>query len=110
VATVSEIVLAARDILQDHEQTYRYSDASLLRLVNQALLEIRRVRPDYFIGTFHRTVPRVTGLADTVPAPETLIPPIVRYVSGMAEMRDDEFTTDGRAAGLLDAFRKDLTG
>jgi hypothetical protein len=106
---VGEIIDYVRDILQDRDDAVRrYPDDSLIRNLNLAVLEIRRVRPDYFIGAFGAPVVQYSLPATEVQLPETCIPSLVKYVAGMAELRDDEYTTDGRAAALLQAFGADL--
>lgn len=104
---VSDVLADVRDILQDHEGD-RYPEPSLIRLVNMAMLELRRVRPDYFIGAYAAPVPRVSLPGSELQVAETCYPSIVKYVAGMAELRDDEFATDGRAAALMGAFKTDL--
>ncbi len=36
--------------------------------------------------------------------------PLVSYVTGVAEVTDDEYTVDGRAALLLSQFRRSVIG
>jgi hypothetical protein len=108
--TVADIVDPVRDILQDRQEPYRYPTDSLMRALYMGLLQVRTLRPDHYIGTFHHTMPRPTGLNDYVAVSEQLLPSLVAYVAGVAELRDDEFTTDGRASALLDKFRRDLMG
>jgi hypothetical protein len=106
---VGEVIDYVRDILQDRDNAVRrYPDDSLIRNLNLAVLEVRRVRPDYFIGAFAAPVTRYSSADTEVQLPETCIPSLVKYVAGMAELRDDEYTTDGRAAALLQAFSADL--
>jgi hypothetical protein len=104
---VADIIAGVRDIIQDLDTT-RYKDDSLIRAINQAVLEIRRVRPDYFIGAYHVPVTQYSALTSEIQLPETCMPSLVKYVAGWAELRDDEYTTDGRAAALLTAFTTDL--
>jgi hypothetical protein len=42
--------------------------------------------------------------------PEICLPALVAYTVGMAEMRDDEYTADGRAAALLSKFVRNIGG
>jgi hypothetical protein len=104
---VSHIIAAVRDVLQDDDEE-RYKDDRLIRGLNLAVRDMRRVRPDFFIGRFSEPVWQATALTDVYPYPEVTFPSVVKYVSGWAELADDEYTTDGRAAGLLGAFRTDL--
>jgi hypothetical protein len=107
---VQDVIDQARDFLQDRDPdpAYRYSDVSLVRLINLSMYEIRRVRPDYFIGAYEVPVPQYSLMLSEIQVPETALPAIVKYIVGMAELRDDEYTTDGRAAALLQAFSVDL--
>ena len=47
--TVADYINDARTLLQDMIPEYRYDDPSLLRALNVALLETRRIRPDLFV-------------------------------------------------------------
>jgi hypothetical protein len=106
---VADIVANVRDILQDRDDdARRYKDDSLIRGLNMAVLEIRRVRPDYFIGAYHNSVTQYSKLESEIQLPDTCLPSLVKYLAGWAELRDDEYTTDGRAAALLQAFATDL--
>jgi hypothetical protein len=105
---VSDIVAHTRDLLQDWDDDRRYSDASLIRNLNMCLLEIRRVRPDAFIGAYDAPVVQYSKMDSELQLSEMFMPSIVKYVTGMAELRDDEYTTDGRASALLQAFSTDL--
>ena len=105
---VSDVLANVRDILQDNDPQKRYSDDSLIRGLNLAIMEVRRVRPDYFIGTYHQSTVQYSKTTSEIQLPETCFPSLVKYVAGWAELRDDEYTTDGRAAALLQAFATDL--
>jgi hypothetical protein len=104
---VSDLMAAVRDVLQDDDAD-RYSDARLLRGLNLGILDLRRVRPDHFIGRYSEPTWQASALTDVFPLPEVVVPSLVKYVSGWVELADDEYTQDGRAAGLLSAFRTDL--
>lgn len=110
--TPNDIIAAARDLLQDTlSGLYRYSDDSLIRALNLALPEARRIRPDLFFGTLD-ALPVVTAL--NLATPLTLADqykmPFVLFVTGFAELRDDQFTNDGRAGTLLARFSTQLQG
>jgi hypothetical protein len=104
---VSTLLDTVRDTLQD-DAGVRYLTPSLIRALNLGILEIRRTRPDYFIGQFATPTPQVVDETDDVPVPEICIPSLVMYTAGFAEMRDDEYTADGRAASFLAKFMKDM--
>lgn len=104
---VADILASVRDVLQDLEGV-RYKDDSLLRGLSMAVYDLRRARPDYFIGTFDTVLQPVRSIDEELPLPAELLPSFVKYVAGWAEMRDDEYTADGRAASLMQAFSVDI--
>ncbi len=101
----------AREILQDTDDDgYRYSEATLLNILNRALQELGRVRPDAFWSTFSTddiVVPEVAtlDLSTTFPLPMQFYLPVVSFIVAWAEVVDDEFTQDGRAGMLLAQFK-----
>lgn len=113
-----------RGILQDRKvDSYRYSDIDLVQALNTALTEVRRLRPDAFAGSFTTQAtpqfyedgnpsppPGYIPLSDPWPVDEMFFSPTVVYVAGYAELRDDEFTVDGRATSLLQRFAMQLMG
>lgn len=105
--TASDVINDARAILQDTDsQLYRYSTADLVSYLNTALLEAKRLRPDLFVSYIGEDVPSFTEgtLNSDFPIDEMYFSPIVFYVVGFAELRDDEFTVDARAATLMNQF------
>ena len=106
---VGEIIAQVRDVLQDLDtDDIRYPTSSLIRALNLAVLQTRGLRPDYFVGTFTTPIPRITSEGEDIPLPDELLGPLVQYVAGWAEMRDDEFTIDSRAAILLKSYEAQL--
>lgn len=104
---VSDVVSEARTVLHDtNAQLYRYSDEDLVAYLNNALLEARRLRPDLFRSYIGLPVPSFTTaeLDSAFPIDEMFFPQFVFYVAGSAELRDDEFTVDARAATLMSQF------
>jgi len=100
----------AREILQDTDEPYRYTDTILLNILNRALQELGRIRPDAFWTTFSTddiVVPEVTtlDLSTTFPLPMQFYLPVVSFLVAWAEVLDDEFTQDGRAGMLLQQFK-----
>jgi hypothetical protein len=98
--TVRDVVLAVRDILQDKDGD-RYPDDDLIRILNMWVAELRRSRPDAFIGTFTQPMPVLDSLDGDLPFPVQFYTPTVHYVAGTAELRDDSFAVDGRANTLI---------
>lgn len=111
--TYQTAINEAREILQDSEEPYRYSDVIMLNILNRALQELARIRPDAFWSTFSIddiVVPEVsTGtLSTNFPLPMQFYLPIVSFIVAWAEVVDDEFTADGRAGLLLTQFKQQV--
>lgn len=106
--TVEQIILGARVILQDEVDPFRYTQDELLSHLNNSLYELKRLRPDAWLSWFGKELPEYTNisadLASQIPINPIFYQQIIYYVAGYAELRDDEYTVDGRAAVLLQAF------
>ena len=114
--TIDEIIADVREILQDEVSPYRYTDASLVRNLNNALAQLYRVRADAFFGTYDSGIPKFSE-ADLGQSPGTAFPvhdmysvSVVYFMAGYAELRDDEFNVDARAATLLKQFVAEIRG
>jgi hypothetical protein len=126
--TIDDLVLEVREIVNDEQVPFRYSNARVLQVLNTALRDLYRVRPDAYIGNFTSGV-LSANLANTYsandlqsatvpPVPPTPFPvddrlffgPLVFYVVGRLEISDDEFTDDGRAMTLFQAFVSEVGG
>ena len=105
--TVADFVARARVLLQDTIEEYRYSDAELVASLNEALLESRRLRPDFFLN---RTVPSYDSgsPATEVEIDEQYKVSFVYYMVGNAHLRDEEDTQDQRATAFLNKFVSQL--
>lgn len=134
--TYQNIIDEARTLLQDSLEPFRYSDEILLSKLNRALQELGRLRPEIFWDRFDDEtsdilVPEVVetdadpdsdpdeldadedaevALADTVEIPMQFYTALVYYVTASAEIVDDEFTDDGRAAMLMAQFKQQVIG
>ncbi len=113
--TYATLITEAREILQDTQEPYRYSDELMINLLNRGLQAAARIRPDAFWDTFSVTdivVPEITtgDLNAVFPIPMQFYNPIVYYLVAWAEVVDDEFTVDSRAATLNAAFKAELLG
>jgi len=111
--TVGEFFTEVRRLLNDVDVPYRYTDGHLYRLLEVCINDLRRVRPDAFIGNINNLpiypidqTGTITAVADTtnIVVEPLFIRPMIHYVSGSAELIDEEFTADGRAAILLKSF------
>lgn len=129
--TIDDIQTEVRQILNDQQVPYRYSDQWLIQVVNTAMRDLYRIRPDAYIGNFTSGVLSanltntysvndlqvINGVANPLPpTPATPFPvddrlfygPVVFYVCGRIELNDDEFADNNRAMTLLQAFRVQL--
>jgi hypothetical protein len=103
LSTVQHVIDEARVLLLDTVAPYRYGDAELIRALNIAVLEARRLRPDLFLQTFN-ALPSYTGAGNTFGIEPMYRPSFVYYVVGRAQLRDDEATQDARAGVLMNKF------
>lgn len=108
--TAADALVQSRHILQDRVEPYRYTEPELITILNYAMTEVRRLRPDAFAGTFTTvTTPQFYDptepdpldgsipTTDPWPIDEMFIAPVTEYVAAYAELRDDEFV-DGAAS------------
>lgn len=110
--TVQQMLDRVYETLQDMRRV-RYPVAQLIGYLNDAVIEARSIRPDLFVGVYDDAivdvpVPVALGAPIPFPLPDQFFPAVCYYVTGRAEMRDDEFAVDGRAATLLSTFGKKL--
>jgi len=120
--TAANALTQARHILQDRAEPYRYTEPELILILNTALTEVKRLRPDAFAGSFQAATPFFHDPADGSPPPgaipttdpwpidQMFVAPVIEYIAGYAELRDDEFvdgaanSSSGRSAALLQRF------
>lgn len=103
----TDVMVRARDILQDVAGV-RYLDADLMRYITDAQRRARALRPDLFIGALSTPLAEVTDPNETLSVPDQFLEAFAFYVAGRAEIRDDEYAVDGRAAQLLGALTQKL--
>lgn len=108
MATIQDVIDEARVILQDAAKV-RYTDAQLTKICNYALFTANRLRPDLFFSSIGTAQTALT-VGNTFPLPPQYEPVVSNYVASRAEMRDDEYSVDGRAATLLSEFKAALLG
>ncbi len=100
--TADDIIRRVRALLQDSTAPFRYADIDMFDSINDGLDQMVNLRPDYFIAI--KFVPaKVTALASVLSIPERLIYPMTLFTAGYMMLREDEFSTDGRANSLLGA-------
>ena len=118
-----DVVSEARVLLQDTDSSsYRYSNQTLIDIYNRALQALARIRPDACYDLYSANslnVPELvesgagsgqTDWTDTFGLEMQFFNPLVSYVVGMAEIIDDEYSEDGRAALLLQNFQREVRG
>lgn len=119
--TLDDLVSDVRLMIKDRRTPYRYSDTDVLDRVNNAFRELKRIRPDAYLGccsdeSSEVTLPTYTsadlGLlpATAFPLDEIFFQAIVFHTVGTLELGDDEFAVDNRAMSMLAAFRQMLVG
>jgi hypothetical protein len=109
--TISEAIGAVREILKDEvPEAYRYSDASLMRAFNIAITELHTLRPDAFIVKEPWTYLTTDDMDKEFPVPLNFFNPVIYFICGYAELRDEEYSQDNRAGILLTKFTQDVTG
>lgn len=110
--TLSVLLETAREYLQDEMAgAYRYSDEDLVEAYNNFVLLCRRVRPDFFVNVFDQPLPRYTvgDLAEQFIFPPQYFDAAAIFMAGNANLRDDQFTDDGRAQGFIARATAELT-
>jgi hypothetical protein len=108
--TVQDYIDRARTLLLDEVQPYRYSTASLIENLNMGLLEMRRLRPELLLPYFGTVLPEFDSgtIASEVPIDAQYRVPLVYYIIGQAQLRDEENTQDSRASAFLNKFTSQL--
>jgi hypothetical protein len=113
LGTVAKLIADARTLLQDVIPEYRYDDASLVRALNETLLDARRLRADLFV--FNIKVDGQTQAFTAVDDTYVDMEPQFRFgvVAGIcahALMRDQEDVQDIRAGAFLNMFNSVFIG
>lgn len=121
--TYQDVITEVRVLLQDTDSdSYRYSETVLIGIYNRGIQAVARVRPDACYDLYTDNSLEVPELVESSPGSGQTIytanfglemqffNPLVSYLVGIAELVDDEYTEDGRAAMLLQAFKAELLG
>lgn len=109
LATVEGIIADARAILLDEVPPFRYSDPSLVRALNLALLEARRLRADLFNNRHRTRVPQYTSVnGEEVPIEPEYHLPLSYGVVAHAMLRDEEDVPVERANSFMNTFQSML--
>lgn len=107
MATYADIIQQSRVLLQDLVVPYRYTNEELLVGANDAVMFIRKNRPDTFYGKFNTAI-TVAQLTDTVPLSPEYHMVIRNYVVAHAQLRDAEDSSSSKAATFLALFEKGI--
>lgn len=109
--TIQSLVTASRGMLHDTE-TVRFTDADILEGFNQALALIRRNRPDAYAALYGEETYDfdTSNLTEPFPLDEQFIPAVISMMIAWCELREDQYTAEGRAAALLQRFQVQLMG
>lgn len=108
---VGDYIIESRRLLQDQYAPYRYPDADLVDALNIGLMEARRLRADLFLPSFDIPFFDASGTINVtakVPMDPMYRSSLVYYIVGRAQLRDDEPTTDARAASLMNKFTQQM--
>lgn len=110
--TAAGLIDQVRTLLQDTDNSsgaYRYSTDSIVAALNQGMTDLYRIRPDLFLE-LHFQIPvfNVGSLALPIGIEQQYIPPLIYYVVGLVQARDDEQNQDSRAMVFLKTFTQSV--
>jgi hypothetical protein len=115
--SIDSAVANVRELLQDKQVPYRNATVEIVGVLNIALVEARKLRPDLYLPELASYEPSFFIEADLGLEPPTAFPidpmyfaAIVEYIVGYISMEDDEFAVGGRAVTLLNRFAQKLVG
>lgn len=94
--TVQNVIDAVRRPINDEDGT-RVPDAEMIGYVEAALRQIRKDRPDLFLGQFKTAIADMTA-ASVLPIADQYFHAVVDHVMTRCELKDDEFAVNARAA------------
>jgi|SRR5262245_21495990 len=110
LTVAGDVVDQVRTLMQDVDNAsgqYRYSTDSIITNLNSCMLDLFRLRPDLFLeAKFVVPVFTVAQLDQPLGVEEQYIPPLIWYVTGLTQARDDETTQDARAAAFMATFKQ----
>lgn len=101
--TIQQVLDHARIPLQDTKKV-RYSDDTLLQYHNDAIEMAFKHRPDLFVGRWRDLAIRLRTPEEEFPLPALYRSYVADYISGRAELVDDEYAETGRATMLVQSF------
>jgi len=109
---VPSVILEVRRIMQDKGagRDQRSSDYEIRGALNLTLADIRRARPDFFIGSLGTSQLPDARDVDTLDIDEYMFTPISLVTAGYMLLEVDEYTDDGTAANILALGRQQIGG
>jgi hypothetical protein len=107
---MGDLLDQVRTLLQDVDNSgssgYRYSTDSIVTALNQGFADLFRIRPDLFLELgFVLPSYTVDQLDIPIKVEAQYVPPLIMYVVGLVQARDDEQTQDARAGIFLQTFK-----
>ena len=110
--TVQKMVDYARVLLQDtigapsppdFVESYRYSTTQLVDILNFAVMDARRLRPDLFLSN-PVNIPFYLSVNDAVTIDQQYRLALVYFMVSHAHLRDEEDVQDARATMFMNKF------
>jgi len=106
VATAQDLINRARLMTKDASKV-RYPDATVLDHLNDLLRLARRQRPDLWIGQYTTPLAALT-LTGTFPLSPQYEDIFVLALVAYCDLREEEYSQDGRTSSLMSHFQKEL--
>ena len=103
--TMQAVLDRARIPLNDTGKD-RYFDADMIVYANDAILRLRKGRPDLFIGLFLNYPSSSLAVGATFPLADEYVPAVADYVTARSQFVDSELTRNGMAAAFFALFEK----
>lgn len=98
--TYQNVIDRARLPLNDSDKT-RWPDSTLLGYANDAVLLLRRFRPDLFFGQYASLPGSEQALGANIPVGDEFFPPLADYVTARALFGEDEDAVQAQAAAFF---------
>jgi hypothetical protein len=112
LGTVADILWQVRVLLQDTDLSsgaYRYADGEIVTNINQGMGDLFRIRPDLFLEQgFVVPIFNALSLNQLIGLETQYISPLIFYVVGLTQARDDEQTQDVRAGVFFKTFQQQV--
>jgi len=106
VVLIADFVRQVRETVQDLDGD-RYTDSRIVAAINMGILEMRRMRPDYFIGRYGEPPYQAVDATEVYPLAMETMPALVMYAVGFLAMADDEEGANALAQQGMQVFMTD---